>query len=397
MSQLDSVQSTGASSSVGRRGQWPILGALSLCFSGAAAAPFVMPVIGGALIEGYGVSVNSIGYVFAVELASIALGSFVLFPGFRRSDPRLLLAATLAIVVVGNLLCLLPVTVTQLITLRAIIGLGEGAAQAAIVGMGARMAQPHRAFGVIYAVEAVVLTIAFLTIPPATSQWGPKATIMLLAVLAVIGVLAAAFARLEVRGEDGTLPEPAPWRLGFTLVLVCWLLFQVGQNAVWAYAEPFAQHAGLSFAQSNAIYALSSFSTIFAAALAGWAETRFRLSTLLPIAIALSALSILGFPLAGGVVSFGVPCVLFCSALFLAYPLISTLASRADPSGRLAAFLPAAQAAGMTAGPFMASFTLGLTGNFLFLAGLASAATFIGLLAVLPTFTLQRQAPQQTD
>lgn len=384
----------GKSAIAERSNEWRLFAALSLGFSGAAVAPFILPVIGASLIQTYGITVSGLGYVLAIELAAIAIGSFAVFPLFRTRDPRLLIAATMVVIAVGNVLCLGPTSATFLIALRAVIGIAEGTAQAAIVGMAARMQRPDRAFGVIVTVEAVAITIAFLTLPAITELWGPKGSIMMLAVFAALGLLFAPLVGANARGEGGTLPEPAKWTLMFTLVLVCWFLFQAGQNAIWAYAEIFAERAGLTFAQANMIYAVSSICTIFAAMLAGWLEARFRLSVLLIIAILLSAVSILGFPRASGITGYGLTAIVFNAALFLAFPLIGTLASNVDGTGRLATLLPAAQAAGLTGGPALASVTLGQTGSYTLIGVFASAATLIGLLAIVPAFNSARSADQ---
>jgi len=369
--------------------EWVALLALALVFSAAAASAFVMPVIAGALVEGYGIRAQDIGFVLAGELSAIALGSFALFPLLRSWDARTMFAVLLAAFVAANLGCLHVSGVAGLVFLRLIAGVAEGTAQAMVISLCARMASPHRAFGFIYTAQAIILTAIFLAMPAITEAWGTRAAFSMLAFMGVAGLFLLPFARVRLASADApsaATPQRTAWRLDFSLILTSWLLFQLGQSAVWAYAERIAVDIGISFAQANLVYAISSMATIGAASVAAWLVARIKISIVLVIAMLLSAISMLGFPLASGVWFYGVTSVVFCSALFFAFPSFGTLASRMDASGRLPGFLPTAQAVGMAIGPAVASVILGFSKSYLLLAALSAGMTVIGLIAALPTF-----------
>jgi predicted MFS family arabinose efflux permease len=369
------------------------LAVLAIGYSAAAASAYVMPVIAGAFAEPLGFRVEDLGYVLAVELATITLGAFALYPRIASKRPSVILALSMIAVIGANLACVWTNNSMTFIALRGVAGLAEGVAQAGVLAAAARMRSPERAFTVIYTFLTLVLAAIFLGLPEIMGRWGYQSAFVVLSCLGAAGLL---FAPLIRSSQD--VPQlqgdARSWSLGHTLVLIAWLMFIVGQYALFVYAERIANHIGIGFEQTSLVFAIASIATIPAPWIAGWAMQRFGLTGPVVFATLLSAGSIVGFPVASNVFGFGAVFLAFNCAVFFAFPVISTLGAKVDASGRVPSLLPAAQAVGMVLGPVIASATLGLLHDYFVLALIAALVSLVALLAAWPAMRLDRARRQ---
>ncbi len=360
--------------------------ALCACFTAAVTSAFIVPVIAGSLVEGFGLSESSIGYVLSAELGAMAIGSLVVVPWLLRIRAREAASLALAAIVLGNILCTLVDGIVPLLAIRTATGLVEGVLQAVVISLAARTCNPHSTFSVIYTAVASLTMLLFLLLPALQGVWGPRAPFYLMAVFVALALPTAVM--LPSRGGAiAAGPGPAPgsaaiWTFGGLSLLIGWALFQLGQNGMWSYAERIAVHIQIDYRQMNFIFAISSVTTILATLAAGWCGQRVGL--LLPIAAATlaSAAAIFAYPFAPDALAFTAATIVFSAALFFAQPFVGTLAAEIDPTGRLAGALPASQAIGMTLGPAAAALALQGFHSFVWV-GIVNAGATLGALILL--------------
>lgn len=369
------------------------LTALSVCYAAAAASTYVMPIIASAIGEKLGFRTEDLGYVLAVELAAMMLGAFLIYPRIGLKHGRAALGLSMIAIIVTNSVSAWVTQGTPFIALRSLAGLAEGVAQAYILAAAARSRLPEHAFTVIYTFLTFVLAAVFLGLPEIMGRWGYQSALIVLAGLGAVGL---GFAPL-IRTTKATLllqTLPKEWTLGHSFVLGAWLMFIVGQYALFIYAERIADHIGISFEETSFIFAIGSVITIAAPWVAGWSMQRFGLTGSIISATLLSAASIIAFPFAPNAIIFGAVFLAFNCAMFYAFPVVSTLSARMDASGRLPSLLPAAQALGMVLGPIIASAILGVIDSYVALVIVSGVVTLMALGSAWPAARIDKAGLQ---
>ena len=342
-----------------------------------------MPIIVGALQDGWGYTAEYAGYVTSIDLAGVLTGSIVTSLLARRVDWRCYVGAALALSAASNLLCAPFHGVVALCCLRFAAGVTSGATYASSLTLLSRHAEPARGFSILILLQVLANAIVLALFPLLNVRWGPAAIFMaiagvLLATLAAVPLLPrrdpAAKAQLPARATEYRRRFVVPLLPALCLTAVA--LFYVTIGSYWAYAERMGIGFGIS--REEVHWLLSAGVLLSAAACVSARAVARRIGQSRPLLLALAMLATT--LLIHGMLPTPTMFVITLAVLQLCWNFIDifqlgTLAIL-DPSGRAAALVPAAQGAALAAGPAAAGFVLGLGNGYtavLFLAGFMSA------------------------
>lgn len=365
---------------------WRTLLPLCVTIALGGVSIYILPVLAGAIVDGYGVTDAFVGYVMAVQLSGIAIVSLLLSPSIHRVPARLAAIAGLGAIIAGNALSATADSVSLLIVARGVVGLGEGTLLTLVNGIAAQTARPHRTFTILIVTKAAFAIVVFLAMPPVIAAYGAKGTFGIVAVAAILMFPALLmFPRSTgAAAPDRVAHQPGGWGWYGGLLLVAWLLFQVGQNGLWTYVERIAVRIGLDIGTITVVMILVSLSGVIAPMIAGLLGRRIGLFIPIMGATFLSALGSLWFVHVTGALDYGAAGVLMTVALFFAYPYMSSLAAELDPKGRLAAAMPGFHAVGSALGPAAAAAILGQTGDYIWVGWFAAGVTLVCAVVVAP-------------
>lgn len=346
----------------------------------------VQPILLGALVEAGHVSLEGVGIVAMAEIIMLGLGVVLgdtLLP-VARLRPITIAAALCAAAL--DLLTLQAVGDGGMAAVRAGAGLAEGVLIWGTTGVIVRTAQPARIGGVFFVLQTIAQALLGLLLANAIiPRWGWPGGFVALGLLALLPCLLAFVqpARLS------PLAPPAisgfRWSARTLQPLAVVFLQLAALGAFWAYLEPLGQAVGLNAQAAQSLVAAVLVMQVIGGSVAALAVRRWPLvAALLLCSLALAAVTTTIHQLpAGGVRTFSIACALFGFVWLFMLPFHIGLAFRADPSGRLAGLVPAAQLLGSAFGPLTASFVV--DGNNasavpLLSAGFALAAAALVLL-----------------
>lgn len=385
-----------------------------------------MPIIVGALQDGWNYSGAYAGYVTSVDLAGLLTGSTATLLLAHRLDWRWYVGGALALSALCNLACAPFHDILLLCVFRFGAGLGSGATYASSLTLLSRYSDPVRAFSCLILLQVLANALVLMAFPLLNQAAGPAAIFdaiaaLLFASMAVAPLLPHRDARaarpppppcastgapslVSPRAARRATPGAIPRRILFgrvplppALCLMAVALFYVTIGSYWAYAERMGIEFGISIERVHWLLTAGVFLSALACMSARVVGHRFGQSRALLGALALLAATLLvhgWFPTA---LMFVVNlAVLQLCWNFIDIFQLGTLAV-VDPSGRAAALVPAAQGAALAAGPAAAGLLLGLGKGYtgvLLLAGstTALAAAIYGIVhrySIEPVVVLQ--------
>jgi MFS family permease len=384
-----------------------------------------MPIIVGALQDGWNYSGAYAGYVTSVDLAGLLTGSTATSLLAHRLDWRWYVGGALALSALCNLACAPFHGILLLCAFRFGAGLGSGATYASSLTLLSRYSDPVRAFSCLILLQVLANALVLVVFPLLNQAGGPAAIFdavaaLLLASVAVAPLLPhrdAAAARplppcastgapvlASPRASRRASPGAPAHRMLFgrvplppALCLVAVALFYVTIGSYWAYAERMGIEFGISIERVHWLLTAGVFLSALACMSARVVGHRFGQSRALLGALALLAATLLvhgWFPTA---LMFVVNlAVLQLCWNFIDIFQLGTLAV-VDPSGRAAALVPAAQGAALAAGPAAAGLLLGLGKGYtgvLLLAG-STTALAAAIYAIVHRYSIEPVAALQ--
>lgn len=332
----------------------------------------------------HGIGDRHLGLLMSLEVAGIALASFLTLLLIDSLGARRLAVVGGSVIVAGNLLTYLPTDFATLLVLRFLVGmLGDGLAFAAAIVVLGGSSDPMRAYGGYAFVNMCFVGMALVLLPqlPGGASWSA-----MLGLFTLLGLLALGVSRLlpqTARPRDETAPSSIG-SVSAWLALAGIFAFTVNLGAVWGFAERLGTAAGLDAEQVGfylgASIAFQAVGSLFATAL-----SRFRREQLLLIGVLLAqgwGLYLVGssatwLHFAAGIGLWGM------SWNFGMAVMLGLLANRSD-NRKLLALVPATEALGAAAGPATVSILtlLPLSGAVVLPAAvgvIVAVALFVGL------------------
>ena len=348
----------------------------------------IQPIVLGELVDARRVSLEGVGLVAMAEIILLGLGVVLgdaLLPIARLRAVTLVAALAAAGL---DLLTLQAQGDAALTAVRAAAGLAEGVLIWVATGVVVRTASPARVGGIFFVLQTLAQALLGAVLANAViPRWGWAGSFMALGLLALLAC-ALAFAQ-----PARLAPLPPPSATGFrwsarTLQPLAVVFLQLAAlGSFWAYLEPLGKAAGFDARGAQTLVAASLAMQVIGGIVATLAVRRLPVvPALLGCSVALAGVT--GFihqlP-AGSLQGFAVACALFGFVWLFMLPFHIGLALRADPSGRLAGLVPAAQLLGSACGPLTASFIVqGENAGAvpLLSAGFAVAAALLALALV---------------
>lgn len=319
----------------------------------------VQPILLGALVEAGHVSLEGVGIVAMAEIIMLGLGVVLgdtLLPGARLRLITILAALCAAAL---DLLTLQAVGDGGLAAVRAGAGLAEGVLIWGTTGVIVRTAQPARIGGVFFVLQTIAQALLGLALANAIiPRWGWPGGFVALGLLALLPCLLAFVQPARLSPLAPPAVSGFRWSARTLQPLAVVFLQLAALGSFWAYLEPLGQAVGLDARAAQTLVAAVLVMQVVGGSVAALAVRRLPLvPTLVFCSMALAAVTATVHQLpVGGVRSFSIACAAFGFVWLFMLPFHIGLAFRADPSGRLAGLVPAAQLLGSALGPLTASF-----------------------------------------
>lgn len=319
----------------------------------------VQPILLGELVERQQVSLEGVGLVAMGEIVVLGLGVVL---GDAVLPAARLKLVTIVAALLAAALDLLTTAATgdaQMLAVRAAAGLAEGVLVWGTTGVVVRSASPARVGGIFFVLQtlaqaALGVVLANAVIPRSGWQGG-------FVTLACISLLPCVLAFAQPARLAPLAPASLSgfrWSLPTLLPLAVVFLQLATLGAFWAYLEPLGKTAELQAQAAQMLVAGVLVMQVIGGSVAAIAVRRLPVVPVLVAASALlAAITLAVHELPGGSASqFVLACALFGFVWLFMLPFHIGLAFRADPSGRLAGLVPAAQLLGSAFGPMVASF-----------------------------------------
>jgi len=319
----------------------------------------IQPILLGELVEAKQVSLEGVGIVAMAEIVMLGLG-VVLGDALMPWSRLRLITIVAALLAAGlDLLTLLATGDAAMTAVRAGAGLPEGLLIWAATGVVVRTANPPRVAGIFFVAQTIAQAalgalLANVVIPYAGWQGG-------FVTLSVLTLLPCLLAFVQ---PSRLAPLAAPAVSGFcwsatTLLPLAVVFLQLATlGSFWAYLEPLGKAAGFDARAAQSLIAGALAMQVVGGSVASFAVRRLPVvPTLVACSVVLAAVTTTIHRLPGGsMLNFALGCALFGFVWLFMLPFHIALAFRADPSGRLAGLVPAAQLLGSAFGPLIASF-----------------------------------------
>ncbi|NIB40778.1 MFS transporter [Pseudomaricurvus alkylphenolicus] len=367
-----------------------LLGVLSV------AVLFVSPVLVGAMVTQLGFTEAQAGGVISAELLGMSVATFAAIVLAARWPWQRLVATSLILMLMGNLLSSQVSHYGTLLVLRFAIGLAAGVSMSTCIAMIAGNANPDRVYGLWVSGQLIFGALGLYLLPKLLIQFGFGFFYLLVAIF--IGLFLTMVRHLPEGAQTGVDHRVAAlsWRQpGQRLALlgiVAIFVFYIGQYSVWVYLERIGVAAGLP--STTIAEGLSVAALIGIAGALGAAVLHIRYGRLGPVLLALivslMAMGWLSQTGAAGVYVLSVSAFSFSFNFILPYLMAGV--AQADSSGRLIMLTNLASGGGLAVGPLIGGNLLQSSG-VLSLVTLAVVLTLISIVMAAPVLNAKTERP----
>jgi len=246
----------------------------------------------------------------------------------------------------------------QLTAVRMAAGLAEGVLIWGTTGVVVRTSNPARLSGIFFVIQTIAqaalgAALANLVIPH--SGW--KGGFMLLGGLTLLPCVLAFWQPPRLAPLASAVVSGFRWSPSTVLPLLVVFMQMATLGSFWAYLEPLGKAAGLDAQAAQTLIAGVLAMQVVGGIVATVAVRRLAVVPALvagSVVLALITATVYQLP-SGSTLNFAIACAVFGFVWLFLLPFHIGLAFRADPSGRLAVLVPAAQLLGSAFGPLMAS------------------------------------------
>jgi len=348
-----------------------------------------VPVISTAWVELLGFTEEQVGRVAGADLGGLSLGAVVAALLVGRMNRRLLILASVVIVIVSNGLCMVYVDYETVLWLRVGAGVGSGIYTAVAVATLGGSSNPARAYNLMLFAFAFSQALEMQVLPMLSMNGIYIAFILcyLVGLPFLHWIPARPVERplevdLDVEEEGGEhrvvhrhVPAWVPW-----LVLAAIFFTYINIGAYWTYIELATIDAGIDNDYVGRLLVWTSFFSLVGCAVATVISNRFGLAR--PLLVALFSMAMVVGMLAFGINDVNILISMFSFNLlwiFVDVYQMSTVAN-VDHSGAFASLMPGAQGLGQIVGPNLAATQLGAGLGYSSVFIMCSSAAATGLL-----------------
>jgi predicted MFS family arabinose efflux permease len=348
-----------------------------------------VPVISTAWVELLGFTEEQVGRVAGADLGGLSLGAVVAALLVGRMNRRVLILASVVIVIVSNGLCMIFVDYETVLWLRVGAGVGSGIYTAVAVATLGGSSNPARAYNLMLFAFAFSQALEMQVLPMLSMNGIYIAFILcyLVGLPFLHWIPARPVERplevdLDVEEEGGEhrvvhrhVPAWVPW-----LVLAAIFFTYINIGAYWTYIELATIDAGIDNDYVGRLLVWTSFFSLVGCAVATVISNRFGLAR--PLLVALFSMAMVVGMLAFGINDVNILISMFSFNLlwiFVDVYQMSTVAN-VDHSGAFASLMPGAQGLGQIVGPNLAATQLGAGLGYSSVFIMCSSAAATGLL-----------------
>lgn len=365
------------------------------CCAGNACAYAIVnttPLVLGALMQGLGLDEGAAGMLMTAALLTMGITALACAPFLVGERKRRVALGAALVIVLGEVGASLTQTATWMPLWMLAIGLGAGALLAAINAIIATAQAPDRLFG--YALMSAYAVAAGLVfgLSPAIDMAGHQGAFATLAAFSL-----ATFPLLRWLPADHAVahaievPQAARReRRAGVLLLLGIVAISAPMMGFYAFIESLGHHLALDAEFIARVFAVQQLASVAGALFAARLGVRLGLTRAIFVATVLHSFAIAVAVLGGGAAAFALGVIGEGFTFLFLLPVLFTLASLFDTSGRWAAAANGALFLATGAAPALVGMLIALRGYDI-IAWLMLAATPVGLW----TFALSARAARR--
>lgn len=357
--------------------------AVNVGFFSVCRILMITPLLLGTWGDLYGLSERELGALASLELAGLGVASLSAGLWINRVNPRWVYLICLSTIAAGDALSFYLGSTEALFVLRGMLGLLAGAVAALGTALLARTENPARVYGYNIAAQFGYAFFTFLLIPPMMVTVGILPLVVLFSMTTLIAVPLALWAPTERLTKATRLSSPQRIPLVPLSILGATFVFFLVQLGVWAFVGRMGVALGHDIVAIGQILAFGGLAGGICALGIGVLERIFGLAALMSIAGLLQLGGFAALHVADGFLYFAVGIIVFNMGWALVPPLTFGLLARKTSNSAITALLPAAQTAGMAAGPALMA-TLIRPGDFSLMLNASFALILVFLVIMLP-------------
>jgi predicted MFS family arabinose efflux permease len=350
----------------------------------------VLPLLIGALIDGFGLDEVGAGVLGSLELGGLAVASLLLASRVDRISRRRLAICGLVAACAGHGLSALAESFPVLALARVAAGLGEGATIAAANSAAASARVPDRLFAEATVLGGLFFAAALVALPHVIEPWGYSGGF---GAIVAISLLCLPFLFwLPMFPETAATSSSVHGRrlLGIT-TLASIFLFSVGQGAIWAFSERIGITIGFSREEVGLALGVTTLAGLAGGVIAAVLGTRGGRPLLLALGLGANVVATWMVVIAGSEELYLVGLLAWGIAFFFALPYLLGTAAALDPLGRWTAAAAGVSAVGVAIGPGVAGVMVSdagypALGGFVIACGLAAAVLILPVARAVDRF-----------
>lgn len=360
------------------------LGALGFMMMIGVGTLQMQPVLGGALVDRWGLGLRQMGMLFGLELMMMALGCGAAALLVNRYDRRLVCQLGLLLLAGGSILSALHPAYWLLCLSRALAGAGGGIAQAVVFASSVHRRNRDQTYASMNIMLLLWGAVSIAVAPMLINASGIEAVFWSFPLMALLALpMTKLIPRHAVAGVAGTVPSPAPaltTKSALLLLLFC-LLF-AGHGVLWVYQERIGVSLGLAGPTIGAILGGSILAGAVGAAVAGMLGKRLGHRPAQMIGFAGSIVASLGIVYGQSQLAYAGAAATVMAVWFFGLTYLFALTAEIDATGRLTGLANAAIFVGQGLGPVAAASIVG-DGSFRMVGWLSASIYALCLLIAL--------------
>ena len=353
----------------------------------------IAPVIGGKLVQQFGLTPTELGLLFSLELGAFSLATVPAYLWLRRVNLVTATYGFTAIVIAGNVASGFVTSFALLVVLRVVTSLAAGSITVVLLTLSGKTSNPSRAFGIFVVFQlimgAIILSVfpaLFAAVDVGAIYWtlGGLAVCCLPFVRLIDGEVLRRPTTADITEvESSAVPVTPVNKTRFGVGLAAVLLFYIGLSGVWSFMGQIAGGAGIDLSATSLILALVTIPGIISPLIAtflGDSPHRrwFLLLGYIGLAVAVSLL--FGGP---GVVQFAIAAMVFKFAWTFILPYLLSSLSDLGGGGHVMNTTNLMIGAGFAIGPILSGLLIQSSGGFTSMLAVALVAVVLSLAGAM--------------